>query len=105
MASPRGAELSTLDEPVLSSKAWEHLSSCTKSRQRRLIKLINKLAYYPFQLGDYQTTHSVSRPIENLRIGLHMIIYCVDHAEGVAYPRSGQAVRVISGDRHAHATP
>ncbi len=80
MASPRSAEMSTLYEPVLSSKAWEHLSSCTKSRQRRLIKLINTLADYPFQLGDYQTTDSVGRPIENLRIEGYMIIYWADHA-------------------------
>jgi hypothetical protein len=65
-------------EPVLSAKAWELLSSLSRKRQQRLIRLIRQLADYPYRLGDYQTRDSTSRTLENLQIDGFLLTYWTD---------------------------
>ena len=65
-------------EPVLSAKAWEFLCSLSRKRQQRVIKLINLLAEQPWQLGDYRTTDSTGRFLENIRLNGFLITYWAD---------------------------
>jgi len=65
-------------DPVLSSKAWEFLSSLSRKRQQRLTRLIFQLADYPHRLGDYQTFDSTGRALENLQLEGYLITYWTD---------------------------
>lgn len=65
-------------EPVLSAKAWEFLCSLSRKRQQKVIRLISLLAEQPTQLGDYRTTDSSGRFLENIRLGGFLITYWAD---------------------------
>jgi hypothetical protein len=65
-------------EPVLSAKAWELLSSHSRQRQARLIKLIHQLADHPSRLGDYQTRDSTGRILENIQLDGFLFTYWAD---------------------------
>lgn len=65
-------------EPVLSVKAWEFFASLSRKRQQRLARLIYQLADYPHRLGEYQTTDSTGRPLENIRLEGCLFTYWAD---------------------------
>lgn len=67
-------------EPVLSAKAWEFFGSLSRRRGNQLARLIYQLAESPHRLGDYQTTDSTGRPLENLRVGGCLFTYWTDAA-------------------------
>ncbi len=69
----------TAYEPALASQAWEWLCSLSKTRQKRIIRIIRQLASSPFVEGDYNTTDSTGRPLENLRIEDFIITFWADH--------------------------
>lgn len=62
-------------EPVFSAKAWELLLSLSKRRQAKVALLAYALSDFPFRVGDYQTTDSVGRSLENLRIEGFLFTY------------------------------
>ena len=66
-------------EPVFSAKAWEVLLACSKRRQARIARLAYALADYPYRVGDYQTSDSTGRPLENLRMEGFIFTYWPDH--------------------------
>lgn len=67
-------------DPVLSAKAWEFLRSLSRARQQRLTKLIYQLADYPHRLGDYRTTDTSGRFLENLRFDGYLFTFWADNA-------------------------
>lgn len=67
-------------EPVLSAKAVGFLYSLSKSKQRRLIYLIFRIADYPTQLGDYQSPDDAGREVQHLLIGDLIVSFWADHA-------------------------
>jgi len=67
-------------EPVLSAKAVRFLHSLTKPKQRRLITLLFRIADYPNQLGDYQSSDDTGRYVQHLMIGDLLVSYWADHA-------------------------
>lgn len=69
-------------EPVFSAKAWELLLSLSKRRRDRVARLAYVLGDFPFRVGDYQTTDSVGRPLENIRMDGFLFTYWADHGAG-----------------------
>lgn len=67
-------------DPVLSSKAACFLVSLNKRRQRGLIQLLEQLARYPSQIGDYSLTDDTDRDVQFLLLGDYLIAYWPDHA-------------------------
>ena len=65
-------------EPVLSAKAWEFFGSLSRKRQQRLSRLVHQLAECPHCLGEYQTTDSTGRRLENLRLEGCLFTYWAD---------------------------
>lgn len=65
-------------EPVLSSKAWELLSSLSRRKQQRLTRLLYQLADCPGRLGDYQSYDSAGRTLENLRLEGFLVTFWAD---------------------------
>lgn len=60
-------------EPVLSSKALAFMLALRKRRQRQLSDLLYRLADYPHQPGDYESTDDAGRKIQHLRTA-HLVI-------------------------------
>jgi hypothetical protein len=65
-------------EAVLSAKAWEFLCAQSKKRQQKIIRMIQQIAEFPAQLGDYQTRDGTGRKLENLRLDGFLITYWAD---------------------------
>lgn len=67
-------------EPVLSSKAAAFLVGLPKTRQRRLIALLFKLADNPHQIGDYSEPDDAARDVQFIRVRDLLIAFWPDHA-------------------------
>jgi hypothetical protein len=65
-------------EPVLSGKALAFLLALKKRRQRQLTDLLFRLADYPHQPGDYESTDDVGRKVQHLRTGPLVISFWAD---------------------------
>lgn len=65
-------------EPVLSGKALAFLLSLQKRQQRRLIEALYRLAEYPNQPGDYESTDETGRKVQHLQAGPLVISYWPD---------------------------
>lgn len=65
-------------DPVLSTKAWEFLRQLSRRRQQRITRLIHQLADCPHRLGDYQTSDSTGRTLENIQLEGHLFTYWTD---------------------------
>jgi hypothetical protein len=63
---------------VLSAKAWEFFGSLSRKRQQQLARLLHQLADDPHRLGEYQTTDSTGRPLDNLRLEDCLFTYWAD---------------------------
>lgn len=66
-------------EPVLSSKATAFFLGRSRSRQRRLILLLEKLADNPHQVGDYSEPDQSGRAIQFILVGDFVIGFWADH--------------------------
>jgi len=60
-------------EPVLSSKALTFMLALGKRQQRKLSDLLFRLADYPHQPGDYESTDDSGRKVQHLRTA-HLVI-------------------------------
>lgn len=67
-------------ESHLSREAVAFVMGLSKKKQRLVLDLADQIALHPSQIGDYQTTDAVGRPIENLRLEGYLFSYWVDHA-------------------------
>jgi hypothetical protein len=67
-------------EPVLSSRATAFIIGLSRSRQRRLIELLFRLAKNPYQIGDYSEKDETGRDIHFLMVGDSVIGFWADHA-------------------------
>lgn len=65
-------------EPVLSSKAAGFLVSLPKTRQRKLITLLQQLAGNPAQSGDYSLSDDTGREVQFILIGDLLIAFWAD---------------------------
>ena len=75
------ARRNSLDfEPVLSSQALEVFLGLTKTRQRKLAKVLYDLASPPFREPDYLTRDSTGRLLSNVRVGDFIITYWLDRS-------------------------
>ncbi len=60
-------------EPVLSGKALAFTLALRKRQQRQLTDLLFRLADYPHQPGDYESTDDAGRKVQHLRTA-HLVI-------------------------------
>ena len=60
-------------EPVLSGNALSMMLTLKKRQQRKLSDLLFRLAEYPHQPGDYESTDEAGRKVQHLRVG-HLVI-------------------------------
>jgi hypothetical protein len=67
-------------EPVLAGRAASFLIGLPKSKQRSAIQLVDRLAEYPTQLGDYATKDDSGRVIQHLLVGDWHLSFWPDHA-------------------------
>jgi hypothetical protein len=67
-------------EPVLSSKAAAFLVALSKSRQRKLIGLLDQLADNPSQIGDYFEPDESGREVQFILVRDLLIAFWADHA-------------------------
>jgi len=70
----------TVFEPVLSSNAIGYIYSLRKTKQRKLIELIYRIAAVPDQIGDYDSIDDTGRVIQHIKIGDLVINFWADHA-------------------------
>ena len=64
----------------LSIEAVAFVTALPRRKQRIVLDLADQIARQPFQIGDYQTTDSTGRTVENLLIDGFLFCYWVDHA-------------------------
>jgi hypothetical protein len=67
-------------EVVLASKAAAFLLSLPRSKQRKLLQLVQELAKNPGQIGDYPVFDATGRRIENILLNEWHISFWADHA-------------------------
>lgn len=67
-------------EPVLSKKASFTIIGLSRSKQKRVIDVIVRLADYPTQEGDYSTRDEQDREIQHLKLGDWVVSFWADHA-------------------------
>lgn len=67
-------------EPVLSGRALAFMVALNKRRQRKLSDLLFRLADYPYQPGDYESTDAAGRRVQHLRVGPLVISFWPDDA-------------------------
>jgi hypothetical protein len=65
-------------EPVLSGKALAFFLVLKKRRQRQLTDLLFRLAEYPHQPGDYESTDDAGRKVQHLRVGPLVVSFWPD---------------------------
>jgi hypothetical protein len=64
----------------LSAEAVTFVISLSKSRQRIVLEIAERIAEHPTKISDYRTKDAVGRDIDNLRVGKYIFTYWVDHA-------------------------
>lgn len=64
----------------LSSEAAAFVIALPKSKQRKVIDLVERIAVSPELISDYQTKDAKGRPIENLLLEEFFFSYWIDHA-------------------------
>jgi hypothetical protein len=67
-------------EPVLSGRAASFLIGLSRSKQRAVMLLAERLAEHPSQLGDYATKDDSDRVIQHLLVGDWHFSFWPDHA-------------------------
>ena len=67
-------------EPVLSGKASSYFVTLPKRKQRRLLDLIYRLASFPGQLGDYESTDEAGRKVQHFEAGPLVISFWSDNS-------------------------
>ena len=67
-------------EPVLSGRAASFLVGLSRSKQRSVMLLADRLAEYPTQLGDYATKDESGREVQHLLVGDWHFSFWPDHA-------------------------
>jgi hypothetical protein len=67
-------------EPVLSSKATGTFLGLSKSRQFELVRVLDQIAAFPSQLGDYcEEDPKTGREVQYLMVGDFVIGFWPDH--------------------------
>ena len=64
----------------LASDAVAFVVASSKSEQRKILDLADRLAEHPFNVGDYQSTDASGRMIETLLADRYLFTFWVDHA-------------------------
>lgn len=64
----------------LSREAVAFVVAVPRRKQRLLLDLADQIARHPFQIGDYRTTDSEGRAVENLLLEGYLFSFWVDHA-------------------------
>lgn len=64
----------------LASEAVAFVVELPRRQQRIVLDFADQIARQPFQIGDYQTTDSAGRTIENLLLGDYLFSFWVDHS-------------------------
>ena len=65
----------------LEEEGFLFLQSLKKSEQRQILAEIRRLRQDPFREGDFAASDSRGRPITGVLVGIHCILYWVDHGE------------------------
>lgn len=64
---------------VLSGKAAAFLVSLSRTKQRKVVALLERLVEYPTQLGDYATHDENGREVQHLVVGDWHFSFWPDH--------------------------
>jgi hypothetical protein len=67
-------------DPILSGRAASFLVGLSRSKQRSVMLLVERLAEHPTQVGDYATKDEGGREVQHLLVGDWHFSFWPDHA-------------------------